>query len=129
MITVRRLKIATVRMDGRILSKVPLKKVYSLEDWQHVSVKDKGRRKLSSKLSELSSSNSVLKPGYYLIDRIIDSKYDNLENKLHFLVRWKNCDPSLDSWISESDLLDKNLIFQYFLSRAGLKQKDFKEMN
>ena len=129
MITVRRLKIATVRIDGRVISKVPLKKVYSLEDWQHVSVKDKGRRKLSSKLSEMSSSNSVLKPGYYLIDRILDSKYDNLENKLHFLVRWKNCDPSLDSWISESDLLDKNLIFQYFLSRAGLKQKDFKEMN
>lgn len=128
MVSVRRLKVVPVRVDGKIITKIPLNKIFSLTDWQHISVKDRERQKLSSGLADRSHENVALKPGYFLIEKILDSDYDNTSNSLRFLVRWKNFDSESDSWISENDLLDKNLIFQYFMARAGAKKKDFKEL-
>ena len=118
-VSIRRIRLATLRKDGILLKKVSLPRVYKQNEWVNYSVLDKDRHKISAKISDITNTGT-LKEGYYFIQKVLDSRFDNETNTFSFLVQWSNSEET--SWVLEDDLLDKSLIQDFLMARYKLQK-------
>jgi hypothetical protein len=120
LVTVRRVQIGSAKINGMPISHVELPRKFKEEDWLAISNKDKIRHKISQKASKYSNKQSELPKDYYMIEKILDSRFDHKNNEFLFKVKWR--DHEGEQWIAQENLLDKSLISDYVMTKYKLKK-------
>jgi hypothetical protein len=72
---------------------------------------------LSSEAGEIAWKHSV--DNIFSVDKILD--HAKIDGKQSYLIRWKGFDEDFDSWVSESDILDPDLLSAYWAALPQLR--------
>jgi hypothetical protein len=120
LVTVRRVQIGAAKINGTPISHVELPRKYKEAEWLAISNKDKIRHKISQKASKYGKIQSNLPKDYYIIEKIIDCRFDHNSNEFLFKVKWR--DHEGEEWIAQDSLLDKSLISDYIMTKYKLQK-------